>query len=338
MANRSGSSLLKWVSLSSQVVVVSGLVGCGRGSAEGVAIKATSLFGETGDQPGQFFYPRAMDSDGEGNIWIIDKTARVQGIKSQTGEPLVHWQMPHWEKGKPTGISIAAGTGGKEVLYVADTHYHRVMVYTLPNTENQESKLIGEFGSIGEADGEFIYPTDVAVLTDEETGEPTRIYVSEYGGNDRISVFDANYEFLFAFGSPGNGVTSEVEFSRPQSMAIDQKRRELIVADSSNHRIGRFTLDGELVEWWGEFGHDAGEFCYPYGLSLLDDGTLLVSEFGNHRVQRINLETGDSRGLYGRLGSGEGELQNPWAVTTIGQSAFVLDSGNNRVIGFRRPG
>lgn len=314
---------------------VSGLSGCDPLSPEEVAISPTIVFGETGDQPGQFFYPRAMDSDSQGRIWIIDKTARVQGFDAGTGEPLFQWRMPHYEMGKPTGISIALGKDGHDVLYVADTHYHRVMVYSLPHGPGQSPELIGEFGSLGEEDGQFIYPTDVAVLVDEQTGDPVRIYVAEYGGNDRISVFDPDYHFLFAFGSPGSG--DEVEFNRPQSIEIDAEAREIIVTDSSNHRIGRFTLEGELIRWWGGFGREAGEFNYPYGLCLLDDGTALVSEFGNHRVQRIDLATGASRGLYGRPGNAKGELQNPWAVATIGRNAFVLDSGNNRVIGFKRP-
>ncbi len=316
---------------------VSGLWACDPASSESAAISPTIVFGETGDQPGQFFYPRAMDSDSTGRIWVIDKTARVQGLDAETGEPLYQWRMPNFEKGKPTGITIAPGDDGQEVLYVADTHYHRVMVYSLPDTPDQSPELIGEFGSLGEEDGQFIYPTDVAVLVDEQTGDPVRIYVAEYGGNDRISVFDLEYDFLFSFGSPGSGSGQQVEFNRPQSIAIDARAQELIVTDSSNHRVGRFTLEGELIRWWGGFGRAPGEFNYPYGLCLLDDGTALVSEFGNHRVQRIDLATGASRGLFGRPGTASGELQNPWAVATVGSNAFVLDSGNNRVIGFRHP-
>jgi NHL repeat len=304
---------------------------------EGAAVSPTIVFGETGDRPGQFFYPRAMDSDAEGNIWVVDKTARVQGFDARTGEPFAEWRMPNYQKGKPTGITIGPGRDGQEVLYVADTHYHRVMVYSLPTEPGQSEELLGSFGSLGEEPGQFIYPTDVAVLADEETGKPSRIYVSEYGGNDRISVFDADFQFLFAFGSPGDGSAGEIEFNRPQSVEIDTEAGELVVTDSSNHRIGRFTLDGALVAWMGGFGQQAGAFSYPYGLSLLGDGTALVAEFGNHRVQRIDLETGSSRGLYGQPGAGDGQLQNPWGVTTIDRNAYILDSGNNRIIGFRRP-
>ncbi len=68
------------------------------------------------------------------------------------------------------------------------------------------------------------------------------------------------------------GGSDAVEFNRPQSIAIDVEARELIVNDSSNHRIGRFTLDGELISWLGGYGREGGRFHYPYGLCLLGDG------------------------------------------------------------------
>lgn len=321
------------------IAAVFALIACDPASVAPRPINPQVVWGETGDRPGQFFYPRALDADRDGRIWIIDKTARVQALDPDTGEPLFTWRMPNYELGKPTGMTFAPGPDGRELLYIADTHYHRVMVYRTPTTPNQREELVASFGSYGDQPGQFIYPTDVAVLTDQQTGLPTRIYVSEYGGNDRISVFDPNYNFLFAFGSPGSSADpATIEFNRPQSIAVDTRARQLVVVDSCNHRIGRFTLDGKLLAWFGSHGSEVGGFNYPFGLHLLDDGTALVTEFGNHRLQRVDLASGRSIGTLGREGSGHGELRAPWAVTTIGTRAYVLDSGNNRVIGFKSPG
>lgn len=318
------------------------VAGCGNQGGEGPArpLKVLASLGEVGLSPGQFSYPRAMDADGS-SLWLIDKAARVQRIDPSTGEYLGGWTMPEFDLGKPTGVTVAPGPDGEPCVYVADTHYHRVMVYRVADaTLAGDAEPIASFGAYGEGPGEFIYPTDVAVLTDAD-GKAERIYVSEYGGNDRVSVFDAGFNFLFSFGTFGNSEDPDVvEFSRPQSMAIDRGRGELIVADACNQRIGRFTLDGRLVRWIGSpeaAGEAPGKFRYPYGVSLLNDGTALVAEFGNHRVQRIDLETGASLGLYGTAGRGEGELANPWAVAAVGETAYVLDSGNNRVLAFESP-
>lgn len=301
--------------------------GCDRAPQAGPQpLRSAAAFGEVGDAPGQIIYPRCIDATID-SIWIIDRTARVQRFTHE-GDYLGGWTMPAFERGKPTGVTI----GPDGLIYVADTHEHRVSVF------NESGDMVDEWGTYGAGDGEFIYPTDVAFLIDDD-GAIERIYVSEYGGTERISVFNRAHEFLFSFGEEGSGASADpVQFARPQSIAIDHDRRELYVTDSSNHRVGRFTLDGELIAWIGRDGalpgEAPGEFRYPYGLALLDDGTLLVSEFGGNRVQRIDPQRGVSLGDWGGPGFELGYLRTPWGVAAANGTAFVLDSGNNRVQSF----
>lgn len=340
-----------------------GAGGCDRGPKPGAALETTASFGEVGTSPGQFSYPRCLDHDGR-TLWTIDKQARVQRLDAATGAWLGGWRMPAWANGKPAGITTwtpAGRAGGEPFVFVADTHYHRVLVYDAAGSGRtgadgrlETGRLVAEIGAYGTEPGEFVYPTDIAVVPTEDGTGIARLYVSEYGANDRVSVFepaggawrgeagsgasaDGGFEFKFAFGQFGSG---ETEFSRPQSIVYDSMRDELIVADACNHRVGRFRPEGTLVAWYGgaeSAGEGAGRFKYPYGLALLDDGTALVAEFGNNRVQRIDLSTGAGMGTYGHAGRGEGELANPWAVAVLGETAYVLDSGNNRVQGFGRP-
>lgn len=320
--------------------------GCGNSEAKagtegGHLLAVTRVFGEVGTSPGQFTYPRAIDSDGK-NLWIIDKSARVQRIDPETGHGTALWQMPEWEHGKPTGVTVGPPLPGMSdpfLLYVPDTHYFRVMVYRPPpETERGAGELVAKFGEYGNGPGQFIYVTDVALLTGADGRTIERIYVSEYGGNDRISVFDPTFKFLFAIGKPGDG--DGVEFSRPQSMQIDKERRRLIVTDACNHRVGLLTLDGQLVRWIGSpatAGEGQDSFSYPYGLILLGDGTALVSEFGNHRIHRVDYVEGKSLGTFGGPGRGRGQFTTPWGLATLGSSVFALDSGNERVEVFAKP-
>lgn len=310
------------------------LAGCERVSTESAPISERATYGQTGRSPGQFVYPRGIDADSE-SIWVVDKSARVQRFDVADGAVTAGFATPESELGKPTGVTVAPGPAGEEVLYIADTHYHRILIYEIP-ARGQTPTLLGSFGEYGPGDGQFIYPTDVAVLTGSDGGVE-RIYVSEYGGNDRVSVFDASHAFLFSFGSPDEG---EVQFNRPQSLGIEPELDEVIVVDACNHRIGRFTLDGELVDWIGApetAGGEPGAFAYPYGLSLPGNATALFSEYGNGRVQHIDLETGESLGLFGVPGRGEGKLMNPWGVALIDDIVYVLDSGSDRVVSFKAP-
>jgi DNA-binding beta-propeller fold protein YncE len=327
-------------------------LGCDEdGVAAGAPLRVEAVIGEVGTSPGQFVYPRCLDADAD-SIWVIDKTARVQRLDARTGRELAGWRMPDHDLGKPTGITIAPGPEGVPAVYIPDTHYQRVIVYSIPAGPGEPPRELARWGSYGKGPGQFIYPTDVAVLTEPDGRTVQRLYISEYGGNDRVSVFDARHEFLFAFGVPGEGAAAphpgaspvhgadQVEFNRPQSIALDPARERMVVSDACNHRLGVFDLDGRLLRWIGSpdtVGNTPGHFNYPYGLALADDGTILVAEFGNHRVQRIDPGTGKSLGLFGTVGRGRGELMSPWGIAIIGPTAYVLDSGNNRVQAFPAP-
>ncbi len=315
--------------------------GCSDGPDAGAGAPVVAQFGGVGTGPGQFFYPRAIDSDGQ-SLWVIDKSARVQRLDPATGGVLAGWTMPEFRNGKPCGVTASIGPDGRPAVYVADTHCYRVMVYSVPGKPEEPPALLAQFGKAGRGPGEFIYPTDVAVRTSGPAGASERverIYVSEYGGNDRVSAFDSDHRFLFSFGSPDapEDVGPEaIRFNRPQSLALDAARDRLIVTDACNHRLGVFDPDGRLIRWIGSretAGKEPGRFNYPYGLALCADGAVLVTEFGNHRIQRIDVSTGESRAIYCSMGRGEGEVLCPWGVAMIDSTAYVLDSGNNRVLG-----
>ena len=273
--------------------------------------KVEKIFGGTGRGAGEFIYPRAIDRGPDGSLFVADKTGRIQRF-SPDGSFLAVIQMPLIESGKPTGLT--AGPDGR--LYVADTHYSRVMIF------GPELQPAGEFGRYGTGDGCFIYPTDVALSGDG------RIFVSEFGGNDRVSVFSAEGVFLHSFGSPGSGWG---EFSRPAALCVDRQRKRLYVADACNHRIGVYDLDGKLSHYIGSHGAGPGQLRYPYDLALMPDGTLIVCEYGGNRLQLFSPE-GESLGIYGGPGRQAGQLAYPWGVTVDGRRrAYVVDAGNNRV-------
>ena len=281
------------------------------------AMKPKMTFGVAGQSLGQFGYPRGIAADAQRQrLFIVDKSARVQRFGFD-GIPQMEWRMPEKENGKPTGLSIAPD--GR--VFIADTHYFRVIAYDQDGNEQMR------FGEYGMDPGQFLYLTDIAF------GPEGRLYVSEYGGNDRIQVFSADGRFLFSFGSFG---PDPGQFNRPQAIVFNADLTELYVADACNHRIDVFSPDGKFIRSFGSAGEAPGQMTYPYGIELLPDGTLLVAEFGNNRVQRF-AASGKSLGVFGRVGRKPGELKCPWAVAAAGDNVFVLDSGNNRVQMIRTP-
>jgi len=299
------------------------LVGCGDDADGARPLPSPRVIGSVGLSPGQFSYPRGLAVDQEkGWIYVVDKSARVQRFDLE-GELLSWWRMPEWELGKPVGLSV----GPDGLVYVADTHYHRVIVF---DPEGRERR---RFGGYGTEPGQFIYPTDVAVLADG------RLLVAEYGGNDRIQIVESDGTPVRTFGEFGAG---DGAFNRPQSIellpagTVMPEEEAVLVADACNHRLLVMDLEGNLIRTIAGPGRAPGRVGHPYGVFLLPDQTFLVAEFGNNRVQRFDLE-GRSRGIVGRVGFEPGELQYPWAVGALDGRLLVLDSGNSRLQVSRLP-
>lgn len=276
--------------------------------------KPEKIIGDQGLGPGQFVFPRAIAVGLDGAVFVIDKTARIQRF-TPDGEFEVSWQMPDWQNGKPTGLMVDE----QNRVWVADTHYQRVMVF------DRDGQELQRFGTQGDGPGQFQLPTDVVLAPDGQR------YVSEYGGNDRISRFNAHWEYQGSFGGQEAG---ESALLRPQCLVLDQDNT-LWVTDSCHHRICHFTSDGKLLSAFGSIGEAPGQLKYPYGLALCPDGTLLVSEFGNNRLQRFD-RTGKSLEVWGGIGTAPGRLVEPWGVA-IGKEGrvYVVDYRNHRVQMFR---
>lgn len=282
--------------------------------------KPDLIFGQTGLADGRFQKPRAMAIDQNDQIFVVDKTGRVQ-MFDEFGKFIRGWRTPEIESGKPTGITIDVdGT-----VLVADTHYYRFLFYTTQGRLLEE-KTIG--GTSGPDPGQFAFVTDIVRSA---TGE---YYCSEYGEFDRIKKYSSDGEFIDQMGEHG---TATLQFSRPQSLAVDNDGL-LWVADACNHRL-------QVIDWRdskprsvaviGEQGKAPGQFQCPYGMILSKDGSVIVSEFENHRVQRLD-RNGKSISIWGNAGRGPGELVWPWAIAEDSRNrVYVVDSGNNRVQRFR---
>jgi DNA-binding beta-propeller fold protein YncE len=296
------------------LVLLACLVTAGCRGQQGDGPKVLRVFGRTGAGDGEMIYPRAIALAGDGTVFVADKTGRILHFDAE-GNWLGSFCMPEYQTGKPVGLTF--GPDGN--LYVADTHYYRVLVMT------PQGKVLRQIGSKGEGDGQFMFPTGVAFIG---RGDDMRMLVSEYGGNDRISVFTMDGKFVRKLGEFGD---QRGQFSRPSAMLVDEPRGRLYVADACNHRIAIYDLSLELKGYIGSGGTAAGQMRYPYGLAMMPSGDLVVSEFGNNRLQIFSPD-GVSRGILGTSGREAGQLTYPWGLAIdLRGRVFVVDGGNNRI-------
>jgi DNA-binding beta-propeller fold protein YncE len=290
----------------------------------GTDASATDLvIGQRGMADGRFQKPRALAVGLQDELFVIDKTARIQVFDAQ-GTFLRGWKAPEAANGKPTGASIDPRNGN---LLVADTHYFRFLTYTPEGLWLEEETIGGENGS---EPGQFGWVTDMVRAPDGG------LFLAEYGEFDRIYKYSAADQYLDRFGEHGDG---PLQFSRPQTLDVDNNGW-LWIADACNHRIQVVDWSGKqprLVKILGSEGTEAGQLRYPYGMKLISEDRVLISEFGNHRVQCWTRE-GKPLSSWGSTGSGIGQLNQPWGVDVDSRGrVYVVDSGNNRVQRFSLP-
>ena len=288
-------------------------------------VEEVLVFGRKGRDDGRFEKPRAITINDQDQIFVVDKTARIQ-VFDREGNFIRLWRTPECYSGKPCGLSVSQDG----MLMVCDTHYFRVLFYTFEG-ELDESRTIG--GVNGRGPGEFGFVTDAV---QDSKGN---FYIAEYGDYDRIQKFTPEGEFVYQWGEHGE---SPGQFLRPQGLVMD-KHDHLWVADASNHRIQVFDVSGdapEVIKVWGESGSEPGFLSYPYELILDEDdndgkGSVYVCEFGNHRLQKFTLD-GESLGTWGSAGRESGQMHQPWSACRDSKGDFfIVDSYNHRLQRFK---
>jgi DNA-binding beta-propeller fold protein YncE len=284
------------------------LSGC---RAEHQEPKPVRIWGEPGRHDGQFNQPRSVDFLPDGNVVVLDRSDRVQLFRAD-GHWLRAWRVPTVARGNPRGLDI----GPDGLIYVADTHNSRILVY------DTQGRMRRRWGRYGKRPGEFIWVTDVAV---DRHGD---VYTCEYGGyNDRVQKFDRHGRFMLQCGTIGE---RPGEFQRPQGIATD-RAGNVYVADAVNHRVQKLSPALVVLKVWGEPGIEPGRLRYPYDVAMDDRDRVHVIEYGNQRVSVFDAE-GRFLTAWGRPGRDPGEFDHPWGIGVDARGqVYVADTRNGRI-------
>jgi DNA-binding beta-propeller fold protein YncE len=227
------------------------------------------------------------------------------GLLAQTG------------RGFSLPVDFALGPGG--LLYVLNrgTPVQRNVHVTICTVDGDYR---ADFGTYGTGDGQFIWPTAIAVDRDGY------VYVSSESEH-RIQKFSSTGQFVSKWGTPGD---RDGELDRPSGMVFDGGEN-LYVVDHMNNRIQKFTKDGKFLLKWGTKGEDHGQFNLPWGIGLDASGNVYVADWRNDRIQKFDPE-GKFLAACGRSGERDGEFNRPSSVAVDHDGhIYVADWGNNRV-------
>lgn len=175
--------------------------------------------------------------------------------------------------------------------------------------------------------------------TENITGIPT-IWNSQPGirsGSLKISVTRTKIstgEFRIWGGGAGSG---SGQFSLPVGITLGSDNA-VYVADTGNHRIQKFDINGNFIASYGNEGNGDGQFSYPWGISTGPDGSIYVADTNNHRIQKFD-SNGNFIAKWGSYGDNNGQFEVPWDIA-VGPdgSVYVVDRYLRSIQKFNKDG
>jgi NHL repeat len=232
-------------------------------------------WGSRGGGDGQFRSPRDVAADAVGNVYVADTgNHRVQKFNS-SGSFITKWGTQgsgNLQFQAPVGIAIDSDG----LVYVADVGSGGGPGVRIRKFDSGGG-FITAWGSFGDGDGQFFFPSDVA------TDGTINAYVAD-AGQKRIQRFSSTGSFITAWGSAGSG---DGEFQLPWGVATDPFL-SVYVVDSGNDRIQKFGFRGSnFITKWGSEGTGDGQFHQPAGIATDSSLNVYVADRDNNRIQRF---------------------------------------------------
>jgi DNA-binding beta-propeller fold protein YncE len=183
-------------------------------------------------------------------------------------------------------------------------------------------------GGPGSEPGLFQNPRDLAVAPDGS------IYVVD-SDNHRVQHLSADGRVLHVWGSFADLTTGQAPpgtFNQPWGIGLGADG-SVYIADTWNHRVQKFTPEGEFITMWGYFGQGEAPLAFwgPRDVAVDGAGRVYVTDTGNKRVVVFD-ENGNSLDQFGSAGLAPGQFDEPVGIMIDAQGRiYVADTWNQRV-------
>jgi sugar lactone lactonase YvrE len=296
--------------------------------------------------------PKGVHVDAIGNIYIADTTNhRIRKVHAEAG--VITTVAGNGVKGTlgdggPAALAQLDNPNGVYVdengnIYLADTENHRI------RSVDAITGMITTVAGTGDAG----YLGDGGLATDASIKTPGGVHVDAYGNiiiadtdNNCIrEVYDATGLISTIAGEVSGGYVGDglpavnTKLNEPGNLTLDADGN-IYIADTMNNRIRTVDADSGFIETIAGNGErnysgDGGPATdamlnEPQGICLDASGNLFIADTGNHRIRRVEAETGVITTV---AGNGTGGYEEDGVAATATklnkpQSVYVDAAGN----------
>ncbi len=260
-------------------------------------------------------------------VYISDSINNRIEVFDGNGNYLRQWSSSFYS---PMGIAI-------------DNKLSRVYVVDNGNQQIQAFDLCGNFitawGSLGKLNGQFNFPTDVAVDSSDN------VYVADQG-NQRVQIFDRNGNYLaqwdvstttmgisidkndnvyvtsadgaevMRFNTAGTKITQWHIAHRAYGVANDAAGNVYVTSFDPGPGTDQeyiFDQNGNMITTWEGVGTGPGEFLNSFAVDVGSNNMVYIVDQDNNRIQEFDT-AGNYLNMWGTLGAGNGQLNHPLGI------------------------
>jgi DNA-binding beta-propeller fold protein YncE len=147
---------------------------------------------------------------------------------------------------------------------------------------------------IFDPDGRFLHSWDEHPFVQPHgiwIGPDDRVYTTDIGDHT-VRIFTMNGRLLQTIGTPGQTGAPGAPFNGPTRAVVGPSGAIYVADGYGQHRVHRFSPDGELLHSWGEAGDGPGQFTTPHSLWVDRQERVYVVDRENGRVQVFDGEGG----------------------------------------------
>ncbi len=156
------------------------------------------------------------------------------------------------------------------------------------------------------------------------------VYVAD-GRLNGVMVLNRNGDYLGQIGTSRH-------IERISAIAIDARRKRLLVTDTKGQQVGVFSYAGAFLFAFGKPGGGDGEFNFPVAVTVNSQGEIIVADAMNARVQIFD---GEGRFLraFGQRGGGDADFELIKGVAVDSDdNIYVTDGRQHQIKIFSRRG